>query len=401
MEKNKKLNETLENMGFSIEDIINGNEKAKAKAVEPQLAIPQEPSKSIPISMRLEENLIEGLKEAARTLSFEKNQDISYIDLIKKAAKEVYDKINKEKKEAAPMTYSVPDRLKNIEGEWVDAVNIDRILGPVPESIKALKTAHSKVSDFFKHSIARRFLEVLDISETEKFKSPLKASVKAHVLSRRGAVPDSSTDFPDGIFPTFEIACRPMFPISSFLSGQYKKINECINNGFSAILREEECNFLASMRSVAEDNHKHTKVKKITPERIKKVADLHTKNGQLIMGNALMHPLMFLKLKNEDMPKDIKNMPTDWRFEDIFPLTLDGLRYCGSLFGCNIVLSDACRRNEIVFTYDKFNNGTFASKINPIMFACHDLPKLKMGFVGFEEIGMVIKDGCCSVLEEE
>lgn len=48
------------------------------------------PTETQPVSLRLERRVIENLKRAARYESFERNQDVSYADLIREAIVNTY-----------------------------------------------------------------------------------------------------------------------------------------------------------------------------------------------------------------------------------------------------------------------------------------------------------------------
>jgi hypothetical protein len=425
----KSLKETIEDLGFEIEEIKidklglfneKENDQQKKQTEEPpcetcynphfydrgcsNCTLEPKPSKTIPISMRLEENIIEGLKEKARTLSFEQNKDISYTDLIKEAVmKNIF---QKSEEQNIPGNIFKQQFLKKITKKWLDEEHPERLDELFRLSLMSRNffiEVDQYVETFFDtYAISRRLLVMDKVPLNILHPEYSIGEIRGNVVSRRGAVPESHIGYlsnPSELgkkrsvtIPTFEIAVNPTFKWSLFLDKDYETINEIINKSFCAIFEEEEANAINCFIASAESDKTKIKVESISVENIERA-----KNILPYAENSVMHPYTFLKLKNnEDFQKC-----QDTYFVDLFPITLKKTVKAGMLFGTNISLSNTCPKNVIVFTKDKLSNGILAVKRNPLMISSREDKKLKMGFIGFEEIGIMVKEGCCSVLEEK
>lgn len=182
-------------------------------------------TEATPITMRLDERVIEQLKLKARRLSFETNKDVSYVDLIREALGLAYG-IKADDTFTDLADFCIRDDA-NTRGFWtqekIEEFEASLTGQMIAQCIKDddyapyVKLYKEKLKDWLHtRSLAWKLLE-----KTQGIKGQNHCQIDrdlasvAFVVSRRGAVPDCIMEGEQIAIPNFEICAHPTIRMST------------------------------------------------------------------------------------------------------------------------------------------------------------------------------------------
>lgn len=336
-----------------------------------------------PLSIRLGEMAISALKKESRRLSFEQDRDISYVDLIRDAVSMYVTGIQTETKALVDVGVEEGDPIISINNdsfEWLNDLNENEwlsLFGFHSDSRLSLSMQQLMIPILESASLARGVLQRGSSGASYE----RDVSTIAHVILRRGAVPDQISEGDRIPAPTFQIACNSSLHIEDILSKDWEKIPKMANSAALGMAREESYNLYALLKSTSNS----VPVSELNLDQLLLGYNLLVKMRQ-IPAHLIISPTTFLSLSKEDN----KNKG-NWQFGILQP----GNGSVGRFHNAAIRTSDTFPDNEAYFVANG-EGGYFIDKFSLKVLIAPNPNRLVGGFVVWEEIGMFIEDNLVS-----
>lgn len=331
--------------------------------------------KSDPITIRLNDNLVHSLKEEARRLSFEKNQDILYTDLIRSAVQEFATKIDKSVLSNNADGIVIEESSIEAFEHLLSGLSEDELLTMFGFIRNPLSIAvQNNTRSIFEAASLPRAILTQDKYQPGKTYDRNYAGY-AYYLSRRGAVPDSVSEGSEFSIPTFQIACSPAVSIDKILSRDIRHFAEVVFKAGIMLAREETANFCGLVGTAAM-NRDTIKVDALSLDAVLQGYDLLLKN--VAPRHVVMSPSAYISVSREAAGRF-----GNWRFGNI---RTDN-QPVGHFQGADIWLTD--RAQEAV--YFIADNAGYITEKQPLRTLMHPNPsRLRGDIVMWVEIGMAI-----------
>lgn len=343
-----------------------------------------------PLSIRIDEVVTNDLKMEARRLSFEKNEDISYVDLIRTAVEQYVATISPGIKKIEVKTYLNKDEDEDVSLESDDLDSFLREFNINMNSPRALRYTAQAVEIIHKESIGRKVLRV-DYTKGKTPRYERDVASIAHVVSRRGAVPDQICEGNEVMLPTYEIACHPSINFSEILRGRLEMFNRAALLAGEAIAREENHN-LINLLKAGVTSAQTVKGELYSMDQLETAFGMICRHGKLpahmiCSSNTLLY-----------LQRITNGIKGDWAFQIADVQSQQGGHYKSA----KIIITEQISDDNIIFTGPKDQVGVFAVSHDPIALVSNESVRLRVGYVLFECIGMgVFSDYFVSMVERK
>ncbi|KKN20701.1 hypothetical protein LCGC14_0932730 [marine sediment metagenome] len=344
-----------------------------------------------PISIRLNDCAVNTLKYEARRISYERNTDVSYVDLIRDAVSLYMKDIEKELSEeeiihsiaveeitvnSTTQSHEILELLNLNENEWLSLFGLN-FNSPLTIAMRnAMKPTLEKMS------LPRSVLP--KISSAVQIKRPLCSKVL--FISRRGVIPENIVEGETFTPTIFLIACNPSLSFDEIFAKEANIINQVAHVAATSIAQEESRNFHALL----EATELSVQVDTLNIDNLYKGYELLLQNGRKSR-NLLLSPMAFLKLA-----KEANKYKGNWEF-----CTLTGdTSTVGHFYGAEIKTCDYFSEYEAYFMSDSECEG-FIEKQSSRVLVCPDIKRLRGGFIIWVELGMFMDSMTVSCVTSE
>ena len=370
-------------------------------------------SPSSPVTVRLDDDHLEALKEIARVTSFHNNKDFTHSDLIRDAVQKYLDRAKdntfdivvkdadaiaaiREEDPAAHEGVNVPltrleDTLNKMTGEDMLSHCGLSFNNPI---CRALKSRFKGAIE--RDSIARKVLMLDELPDGGVPNYERNFQTTIYQISRRGGVPDIIKEGDSFICDMFEIACAPSLKISQVYKFGWRYIVENAGKAAENVVREEDSNLLCAIEHSARDNNAVLTLVGMELENIDYAIDNIT-TDHFIAHNIIMSGTTYdiLKAKHRSKGGD-----PCWRFKSVNVKTDTRSIYAGRCRDACIMLTPRAM-DKIYLTNQRDETGVFVvpSFTDAQVFLTEEIKKLSIRFVYFVEIGMWLMSRSTAIIE--
>jgi len=203
----------------------------------------------------------------------------------------------------------------------------------------------------------------------------------AHVISRRGAVPDQIQEGEEILVPTFEIAANPTVRLSEIKARRFYIVDRAQIKAKEAIQKEEDTNIFNAL--LAAVNNRATQI--VTNVGTLSPASLNTafrfvEEHDLVATKVVCHAQQYAAIRT--FGKDFYDEATTRE------ILTSGL--FGHLWTADIHVSSRMPTDEVLICASPDTVGAFPIRQDITVLPADDPKKLRLGWVIYEEIGIVV-----------
>jgi len=203
----------------------------------------------------------------------------------------------------------------------------------------------------------------------------------AHVVARRGAVPDQIQEGEEILVPTFEIAAHPTVRLSEIKARRFYIVDRAQIKAKEAIQKEEDTNIFAALTAAA--NTLGTQV--VTNVGTLTTASLNTafrliEQHDLVATKIVLHANQYASIRT--FGKDFYDEATTRE------IITTGLY--GHLWTADIHVSSRMETDEILVVASPDTVGAFPIRQDITVLPADDPKKLRLGWIIYEEVGIVV-----------
>jgi len=229
-------------------------------------------------------------------------------------------------------------------------------------------------------AVGRKLLMVDELPQGAYARYEKDVRATAHVISRRGAVPDIITEGEEIIVPTFEIATNPTIRLSEVKARRFYIVDRAQIKAKEAIQKEEDLNIFNAI--IASVDAAHTVVSTggtLTLHALNQ-AFATIEQHDLTVGKIVCHALRYADIRN--FGKTVYDEATQ---KEVLTTGL-----FGHLFTADIHVSSKCPTDTVFLLAPAEYVGAFPIRQDITVLPADDPKKLRLGWVIYEEIGIVV-----------
>jgi hypothetical protein len=229
-------------------------------------------------------------------------------------------------------------------------------------------------------AVGRKCLMVDELPQGALARYERDVTAKAYVISRRGAVPDQITEGEEVLVPTFEIAVNPQIRLSEIKARRFYIVDRAQIKAKEAIQKEEDSNiFNAAFAAVPASQSVTAMGGALTITSLNQ-AFASIEEHDLTVSKIIMHAQRYADVRN--FGKDVFDEATTRE------VLVSGL--FGHLWTADIHVSSRMPTDKVLLFAPADNVGAFPIRQDITVLPADDPKKLRLGWVIYEEIGIVI-----------
>ena len=240
-------------------------------------------------------------------------------------------------------------------------------------------------------AVGRKLLMVDELPQGALARYERDVAAIAHVVSRRGAVPDQIQEGEEVLVPTFEIAAHPTVRMSEIKARRFYIVDRAQIKAKEAIQKEEDTNIFNAL--IAAATTLGTQI--VTNVGTLSVTSLNTayrmiEEHDLVTTKVVMHARQFASIRILD--KDFYDEATQRE------IITTGLY--GHLWTADLHVSSRMDTTTVILVASPDTVGAFPIRQDITVLPADDPKKIRLGWVIYEEIGIVIlNDYAISLIE--
>jgi len=240
-------------------------------------------------------------------------------------------------------------------------------------------------------AVGRKLLMVDELPQGALARYERDVAAVAYVISRRGAVPDQIQEGEEVIVPTFEIAAHPTVRLSEIKARRFYIVDRAQIKAKEAIQKEEDTNIFNALIAAATNLGTQVVVNVGTLS----VNSLNTgfrliESHDLVTTKLVMHATQFATIRI--LGKDFYDEATQRE------IITTGLY--GHLWTADIHVSSRMATDVVLLVASPDTVGAFPIRQDITVLPADDPKKLRLGWVIYEEIGIVVlNDYAISLIE--
>ena len=229
-------------------------------------------------------------------------------------------------------------------------------------------------------AVGRKLLMVDELPQGAYARYEKDVRSTAHVISRRGGVPDNITEGEEVLVPTFEIATNPTIRLSEIKARRFYIVDRAQIKAKEAIQKEEDLNiFNAIIVSVTAANTVVSTGGALSLNALNQ-AFATIEQHDLTVGKIVCHALRYADIRN--FGKTVYDEATQ---KEVLTTGL-----FGHLFTADIHVSSKCPTATVLLLAPAEYVGAFPIRQDITVLPADDPKKLRLGWVIYEEIGIVV-----------
>lgn len=230
-------------------------------------------------------------------------------------------------------------------------------------------------------AVGRKLLMVDELPQGALARYERDVASVAHVISRRGAVPDQIQEGEEILVPTFEIAANPTVRLSEIKARRFYIVDRAQIKAKEAIQKEEDTNIFNALLAAADNRGDQVVVNVGTLT----VASLNTafrfiEQHDLVAAKIVLHANQYAAIRT--FGKDFYDEATT---REIITTGLYGHLWTG-----DIHVSSRMDPDTVLVVASPENVGAFPIRQDITVLPADDPKKLRLGWVIYEEIGIVV-----------
>ena len=229
-------------------------------------------------------------------------------------------------------------------------------------------------------AVGRKLLMVDELPQGAYARYEKDVRQTAHVIPRRGAVPDGITEGEEILVPTFEIATNPTIRLSEVKARRFYIVDRAQIKAKEAIQKEEDLNiFNALTAAMLTANTVVSTGGALTLNALNQ-AFATIEQHDLTVGKIVMHALRYADVRN--FGKTVYDEATQ---KEVLTTGL-----FGHIFTADIHVSSKCPTATVYLLAPAEYVGAFPIRQDITVLPADDPKKLRLGWVIYEEVGIVI-----------
>ncbi len=240
-------------------------------------------------------------------------------------------------------------------------------------------------------AVGRKLLMVDELPQGALARYERDVAATAHVVSRRGAVPDQIQEGEEILVPTFEIAANPTVRLSEIKARRFYIVDRAQIKAKEAIQKEEDTNIFNAL--IAAATNLGTQV--VTNIGTLTIASLNTafrliEQHDLVTAKIVTHANQYASIRT--FGKDFYDEATQRE------IITTGLY--GHLWTADIHISSRMPSDTVLLTASPETVGAFPIRQDISVLPADDPKKLRLGWIIYLEIGIVVvNDYAVSMIE--
>lgn len=230
-------------------------------------------------------------------------------------------------------------------------------------------------------AVGRKLLLVDELPQGALARYERDVAAIAHVISRRGAVPDQIQEGEEILVPTFEIAAYPQCRLSEIKARRFYIVDRAQIKAKEAIQKEEDANIFNALIAAADNRNDQivTNVGALSPASLN-TAYRFIEQHDLVATKVVMHANQYAQIRA--FGKDFYDEATQRE------ILTSGL--FGHLWTADIHVSSKMNPDEVLVVASPDTVGAFPVRQDITVLPADDPRKLRLGWVIYEEVGIVI-----------
>lgn len=229
-------------------------------------------------------------------------------------------------------------------------------------------------------AIGRKLLMVDELPQGALARYERDVRATAHIISRRGAVPDAIQEGEEVLVPTFEIATNPQVRLSEIKARRFYIVDRAQIKAKEAIQKEEDSNIFTALLASANPAHTVASVGGALTLTALNQAFATIEAHDLTVAKIVMHAQRYADVRN--FGKTVYDEATQRE------VLTSGL--FGHLWTADIHVSSRMPANTVLLLAPADYVGAFPIRQDITVLPADDPKKLRLGWVIYEEIGIVV-----------
>lgn len=229
-------------------------------------------------------------------------------------------------------------------------------------------------------AVGRKLLMVDELPQGAYARYEKDVRATAHVISRRGAVPDMITEGEEILVPTFEIATNPQIRLSEIKARRFYIVDRAQIKAKEAIQKEEDLNIFNAVIAAVDAAHTVVSTGGALTLNALNQAFATIEQHDLTVGKIVCHALRYADIRN--FGKTVYDEATQ---KEVLTTGL-----FGHLFTADIHVSSKCPTDTVLLLAPAEYVGAFPIRQDITVLPADDPKKLRLGWVIYEEVGIVI-----------
>ena len=229
-------------------------------------------------------------------------------------------------------------------------------------------------------AVGRKLLMVDELPQGAYARYEKDVRATAHVISRRGAVPDMITEGEEILVPTFEIATNPTIRLSEVKARRFYIVDRAQIKAKEAIQKEEDLNIFNAIEAAVDTAHTVVSTGGTLTLNALNQSFATIEQHDLTVGKIVCHALRYADIRN--FGKTVYDEATQ---KEVLTTGL-----FGHLFTADIHVSSKCPTDTVYLLAPAEYVGAFPIRQDITVLPADDPKKLRLGWVIYEEIGIVV-----------
>jgi len=231
-------------------------------------------------------------------------------------------------------------------------------------------------------AVGRKLLMVDELPQGAYARYEKDVRATAHVISRRGSVPDMITEGEEILVPTFEIATNPTIRLSEVKARRFYIVDRAQIKAKEAIQKEEDLNIFNAIIAAVNGLASHIVISTGGALSLNALnqAFATIESHDLTVGKIVCHALRYADIRN--FGKTVYDEATQ---KEVLTTGL-----FGHLFTADIHVSSKCPTTTVLLLAPAEYVGAFPIRQDITVLPADDPKKLRLGWVIYEEVGIVV-----------
>ena len=230
-------------------------------------------------------------------------------------------------------------------------------------------------------AVGRKLLLVDELPQGALARYERDVAAIAHIIARRGAVPDQIQEGEEILVPTFEIAANPQVRLSEIKARRFYIVDRAQIKAKEAIQKEEDSNIFSALIAAADTRADQivTNVGTLSPASLN-TAFRFIEQHDLVATKIVVHANQYASIRV--FGKDFYDEATTRE------ILTSGL--FGHLWTADIHVSSRMDADTVLVVASPDTVGAFPIRQDITVLPADDPKKLRLGWVIYEEVGIVV-----------
>ncbi|MFW6172963.1 MAG: HK97-fold major capsid protein [Elusimicrobiota bacterium] len=230
-------------------------------------------------------------------------------------------------------------------------------------------------------AVGRKLLMIDELPQGALPRYERDVAAIAHVIARRGAVPNQIQEGEEIIVPTFEIAAHPTVRLSEIKARRFYIVDRAQIKAKEAIQKEEDSNIFAALTAAANNNGSQI---------VNVVGTLTTTSLNQAYYYIEQHDLVATKIVlHANQYKAIRVFGKDF-YDEATTREIITTGLYGHLWTADIHVSSRMQTSDVLVVASADTVGAFPIRQDITVLPADDPVKLRLGWVIYEEVGIVV-----------